>query len=390
MCVCVRVCALFSYVLLGSWLDYSLKYEVSGKSSSSIMAGALVSARAGILGEDSQEGKEATRCALPYLLTRIPGFRIDVDYYSTFEKVERPHLGIRLFQIVEVLHDLIVVHTQIKVIERHRFLLLLAGGWGARGAGGGWRGRGGRWRRRRWCGGGRGRAAGRCSGVHGGYGGGHHGGGGERRVHWITDYGRSLDLPGSPGVFRVSVAVVVIHQLHEFLVLASLLACVVHPRLPVRFDYVMIRLLRCFAAVPMIIPVTAAATTAGRPMAMLPRRFRQVPHAHSRVPVWRYWRFIIFVIAVARAVRADRSRGRGRRCRCRVRDRHSVRRQRRRNVIVAVKTKIRDKIHAFAKLQRNIKRIRNRKQLKEYYRKLKSKIFESLQGISFRYRFLPC
>jgi len=63
-----------------------------------------------------------------YLLTRIPVFRIDIDYYSTFEKVERPHLGIRLFQIVEVLHDLIVVHTQIKVIERHRFLLFLGRG----------------------------------------------------------------------------------------------------------------------------------------------------------------------------------------------------------------------------------------------------------------------
>lgn len=54
-------------------------------------------------------------------------FRIDVDYYSTFEKVERPHLGIRLFQVVEVLHNLIVIHTQIKVIERRRFLLLLGG-----------------------------------------------------------------------------------------------------------------------------------------------------------------------------------------------------------------------------------------------------------------------
>lgn len=72
-----------------------------------------------------------------YRLTRIPVFRIDVDYYSTFEKVERPHLGIRLFQIVEVLHDLIVVHTQIKVVERRRLLLLLAGGRGARGARGG-------------------------------------------------------------------------------------------------------------------------------------------------------------------------------------------------------------------------------------------------------------
>lgn len=54
-------------------------------------------------------------------------FRIDVvDYCSTFEEVERPHLGIRLLQVVEVLHNLVVVHTQIQVVERHRLLLLLA------------------------------------------------------------------------------------------------------------------------------------------------------------------------------------------------------------------------------------------------------------------------
>lgn len=87
----------------------------------------------------------------------------------------------------------------------------------------------------------------------------------------------------------------------------------------------------------MIIPVMAAAATAGRPVAMLPRRFRQ-PHAHSRVPVWWYRRLIIFVIAIVRVVRADRRRGhRGCCSRCRVRDRHPVWWQRRRNIIVAVK-----------------------------------------------------
>lgn len=67
--------------------------------------------------------------------------------------------------------------------------------------------------------------------------------------------------------------VVVIHQLHEFLVLAVILLAihVVHSGLSVRFDYVVIRLLRRFAAVPMIIPVMTTATTAGRPVPMLPR-----------------------------------------------------------------------------------------------------------------------
>lgn len=38
-------------------------------------------------------------------------FRIDIDYCSTFQEVERPYLGIRLLQIVKILHDLVVVHT---------------------------------------------------------------------------------------------------------------------------------------------------------------------------------------------------------------------------------------------------------------------------------------
>lgn len=266
-------------VLLGSWLDYSLKYEISGESSSSIAESrSCESELSRILGENSRrefsrgEGNNSIRSL--YLLTRIPVFRIDVDYYSTFKEAEWPHLGIRLLQVVEVLHDLIVVHTQIKVIERHRFLLLLGWGWGARGARGGWGGRGGRWRRRRRCCGGRGRAASRSRWVHSRDDGGYYGGSGERRVHRITDYGRPLDLPGSSGVLHEVSIVVVIHQLHEFLLLAVLLVCVVRSSFPVRLDYMMIRLLRCFAVMPMIIPMMAAATTTGRPVAMFSRRIR--------------------------------------------------------------------------------------------------------------------
>ena len=71
-----------------------------------------------------------------------PGFRIDLDYSAFFE-AERLYLGVRLFQIVEVLHDLVVVHAEVQVVQCNR-LLLLVGQRRGRGGGGGGGGRGGR------------------------------------------------------------------------------------------------------------------------------------------------------------------------------------------------------------------------------------------------------